>query len=441
VLKSKKLFLSLLVMVLLTFAGVNNVANASTKIEWCEFLNYADLGYNPMLNRVEADDTVSYQCFVDFDQPEKVYPGGAVKLEMYIFCMDKDNYSFVEVILPDHLKVEPLTSNLWCAVENVDTAKVKNVGEVKYEIPVYRWAAPVLPVGNVLRLETKHGLMQSVDGFYALVPEQPGEYEIAVHLGKNGQVLKSETYTLKVGKLPFSTKTAWKSNIKYSKFAIATWYPEAKTKEECLELAEKTGDKAFTVNFVSGGDIMLARPGRVEISPCEEASNQIITQKQFPEGYYYAALESSGNVPYQVWETDNLPHEGATGWAGGVIPTVEVENDVVPQYNYSFVALFILLLLVFIACLLRRPVCVSTEAAPEGVRVFRDRRGPVKVKVSVVSGVQELAKLELAREESVVLPVPGPETVRVKVPAWYRNVSKRKEAVVKNAEGQERDKT
>jgi hypothetical protein len=180
---------------------------------------------------------------------------------------------------------------------------------------------------------------------------------------------------------------------------------------------------------------MLARPGRVEIFPCEKIDNQIITQKQFPQGYYYAALESRGNVPYQVRETDtSMPHKGATSWKGGVIPAVEVVNDTVPQYNYSFVALFILLLLVFIACLLRRPVCVSTEADPEGVRVFRDRRGPVKVKVSVVSGVQELAKLELAREESVVLPVPGPGTVRVKVPTWYRNVSKRKKMVIKNAE-------
>jgi hypothetical protein len=89
-----------------------------------------------------------------------------------------------------------------------------------------------------------------------------------------------------------------------------------------------------------------------------------------------------------------------------------------------------LLLLLALAYFLRRPVCVSLEVIPGGVRVFRDWRGPVKVKVSIVGGIQELAQRELEREESFVLPVPaGAGTVRVKVPVRYRNVSK-KEAVI-----------
>jgi hypothetical protein len=86
-------------------------------------------------------------------------------------------------------------------------------------------------------------------------------------------------------------------------------------------------------------------------------------------------------------------------------------------------------LLLALAYLLRRPVCVSVEPVPDGVRVFRDYRGPVRVRVTVVDGANELVQREMEREESFILPVAGPGTVRVKVPVWCRNVSKRKETI------------
>ena len=88
-------------------------------------------------------------------------------------------------------------------------------------------------------------------------------------------------------------------------------------------------------------------------------------------------------------------------------------------------------LLLALAYLLRRPVCVSVKPVPGGVRVFRDHRGPVRIKVTVIGGVQELASCELEREESFVLPVAaGPGAIRVKVPFRYRNVSKQKKVVI-----------
>ncbi|MCL6558836.1 MAG: hypothetical protein K6U74_08530 [Firmicutes bacterium] len=391
------------------------------KIEWLD---------NPLtkneysFGQLKAVTIPDGQAEATFDAPEVIYPNNAIKLNIFVGTNTGNGY-FVELAFPENLQVIPVTSaTRYVRVFNSDGDGF-----------AFRYFTPLKPHNNVIRYTTEDKV-DSIHAYYALVPEEPGDYSIVVNCGRNGQVYKTENYSFTVKKLPPFGKAEWKSNVKFEPYRISLYADNVQSEAEALEKIKKEV-KSATVTFSSEGDIQLSRTGTYTLTS-EGVETQVITDKQFPVG---AAIAVS-KVEY--FKVDIPPGQSLelTGqvYSGSLLPNVEVVNTFIPfpglpdpvPGDKAVVVLVVPIILLFfvLAYLLRRPVCVSVVTEPSGVRVFRDSRGPVRLKVVVIKDSHELAQREMEREESFILPVAGIGTVRVKVPLRYRNVSKQKEVVV-----------
>lgn len=391
----------------------------ATKVEWSDNpLKVSEYNFGN-LEEVKVPDG---QGCVVFGAPEKIYPGNAVKLAITAGSNTKNSY-FAEVAIPEGLSIEPITSATgYEPITNSDGSGF-----------AFRYFLPLKPQGGVLRYETSDK-PDGITAYYALVPERPGDFTVIVNLGKDGKVYKSDTYVLKVENLPPFSKAEWKSSVEFKPYRVSLSVSDVISKEEAVKKINEQV-KSATVTFSAEGDIKLTLTGTHPLLKTGEAvETQVITDKQFPVG---AAVAVSKLEFYPLSEI-KMGH----AYQGSLLPTVEVVNTVVPvlgttpggdggksklAYLLIPAVLILLLLLPFV-----RPVNVSVGLEPAGsgaqAVIFRDARGPDKVRVvlNVNSKEQEFI---LKRNESRTVAIEGIGYVQatVRTPG-RRNVSKNKYA-------------